>query len=66
MTGQLSHLFSSLPRSSEEDLKLRRASVVIGAVAAVIFFSCAAMVAVTLYLTPEMDKLAAGELSNMG
>ncbi len=48
-------------RTSEEELKLRRASLVIGVVATLIFICCAAMVAVTLYLTPEMDKLAAGK-----
>ena len=54
-------MFASFLRSSEEELKLRRASLVIGVVAALIFICCAAMVAVTLYLTPEMDRLAAGK-----
>ena len=47
---------SSLLR--EEDLKLKRASLVIGGVASVIFLLCVAMVAVTLHLTPELNKLA--------
>jgi len=42
----------------EEDLKLKRASLVIGAVASVIFLLCVAMVAITLHLTPELNKLA--------
>ena len=42
----------------EEDLKLKRASLVIGGVASVIFLLCVAMVAVTLHLTPELNKLA--------
>ncbi len=54
-------MFASFLRSSEEELKLRRASLVIGVVATLIFICCAAMVAVTLYLTPEMDRLAAGK-----
>lgn len=45
----------------EEEIKLKRASLVIGAIASVIFLLCVAMVGVTLYLTPEMDKLAKGE-----
>ena len=42
----------------EEDLKLKRASIVIGAVASVIFLLCVGMVAITLHLTPELNKLA--------
>jgi hypothetical protein len=44
----------------EEDLKLKRASLVIGGVAGLIFLLCVAMVAVTLHLTPELNKLATG------
>ena len=45
----------------EEDLKLKRASIVIGAVASVIFLLCVGMVAITLHLTPELNKLATGK-----
>ena len=47
-------------RSSDEEKKLKRASCVIGVIATVIFLACFAMVAVTLHLTPEMDRLAKG------
>ena len=35
----------------------------IGVIATVIFLACFAMVAVTLHLTPEMDRLAKGRWS---
>ena len=38
-----------------------RASLVVGAVAGGIFVLCVAMVTLTLHLTPEMERLAAGE-----
>ena len=42
----------------EEQKHLRRASVVIGVIATVIFLLCVAMVAVTLHFTPVMNKFA--------
>ena len=42
----------------EEQKHLKRASVVIGVIATVIFMLCVAMVAVTLHFTPVMNKFA--------
>ena len=42
----------------EEQKHLKRASVVIGVIATVIFLLCVAMVAVTLHFTPVMNQLA--------
>lgn len=51
------HSFSNAYRTPE-DVKLQKASIVIGVVAAVIFILCVAMVAVTLHISPEIDKWA--------
>lgn len=42
----------------EEQKHLKRASVVIGVIATLIFLLCVAMVAVTLHFTPVMNRFA--------
>ena len=42
----------------EEQKSLKRASIVIGVIATLIFLLCVAMVAVTLHFTPVMNRFA--------
>ena len=50
--------FSLVSSSREEQKSLKRASIVIGVIAALIFLLCVAMVAVTLHFTPVMNRFA--------
>ena len=54
----LSYLMYIFFSFREEQKHLKRASVVIGVIATVIFLLCVAMVAVTLHFTPVMNQLA--------
>ena len=47
----------------EEQKSLKRASIVIGVIATLIFLLCVAMVAVTLHFTPVMNRFASKFLS---
>ena len=43
---------------SHEGNQIRGVSLVVGVIASILFILCAGMVAVTLHLSPEIDKLA--------
>ena len=43
---------------SHDGNQIRGVSLVVGVIASLLFILCAGMVAVTLHLSPEIDKLA--------
>ena len=47
--------------NGEDDVKLRRASIVVGTVTSIIFLICVAIVTLMLHYSPELEKLATGE-----
>ena len=63
MIVALSHYLQNMLRNvlynfREEQKSLKRASIVIGVIATLIFLLCVAMVAVTLHFTPVMNRFA--------